>query len=77
MRLLIKKKQNEALKRMLANSIIAWDAVMKFEDKEKIIDACNHIRNNLVCAAYFIGGKDAMIEVGESFANYINKEIKQ
>ena len=50
---------------------------MKFEDKEKIIDACNHIRNNLVCAAYFIGGKDAMIEVGESFANYINKEIKQ
>lgn len=35
MRLLTKKKQNEALKRILANSIIAWDAVMKFEDKEK------------------------------------------
>lgn len=77
MRLLTKKKQNEALKRILANSIIAWDAVKKFEDKEKIIDACNHIRNNLDDAAYFIGGKDSMIAVGEAFVNYISKEDKQ
>ncbi len=77
MRLLTKKKQNEALKRILANSIIAWDVVMKFEDKEKIIDACNHIQNNLVDAAYFIGGKDSMIAVGEAFVNYISKEDKQ
>lgn len=74
MRLLIKK--NEALKRMLANSIIAWDAVMKFEDKDKMMDACNHIQNNLADAAYFIGGKDAMIAVGESFVNYISKKDK-
>lgn len=77
MRLLTKKKQNEALKRMLSNSIIAWDTVMKFEDKDKIMDACNHIRNNLADAAYFIGGTDAMIAVGESFVNYISKEDKQ
>ena len=76
MRLLTKKKQNEALKRILANSIIAWDAVMKFEDKEKIIDAYNHIQNNLADAAYSIGGKDSMIAVGEAFVNYISKEDK-
>lgn len=76
MRLLTKKKQNEVLKRILANSIIAWDAVMKFEDKDKIMDACNHIQNNLADAAYFIGGKDAMIAVGDSFVNYISKEDK-
>lgn len=62
---------------MLANSIIAWDVVMKFEDKDKIMDACNHIQNNLADAAYFIGGKNAMIAVGESFVNYISKEDKQ
>lgn len=76
MRLLTKKKQNEALKRILSNSIIAWDAVMKFEDKEKIIDTCNHIQNNLADAAYFIGGKDSMIAVVEAFVNYISKEDK-
>lgn len=32
MRLLTKKKKNEALKRMLTNTIIAWDAVIKFND---------------------------------------------
>ncbi len=77
MRLLMKKKQNEALKRILANSIIAWDAVMKFEDKDKMMDACNHIQNNLADAAYFIGGKDSMIAVGEAFVNYISKKDKQ
>lgn len=77
MRLLTKKKQNEALKRMLANAIIARDAVMKFDDQDKKSDACYHITNNLVDAAYFIGGKDSMIAVGEAFVNYINKEDKQ
>ena len=43
MRLLTKKKKNEALKRMLANAIIAWDAVMKINDIDKISDACYHI----------------------------------
>lgn len=77
MRLLTKKKKNEALKRMLANAIIARDAVMKFDDQDKKSDACYHITNNLVDAAYFIGGKDSMIAVGEAFVNYINKEDKQ
>ena len=77
MRLLTKKKKNEALKRMLANAIIARDAVMKFDDQDKKQDACYHITNNLVDAAYFIGGKDSMIAVGEAFVNYINKEDKQ
>lgn len=35
MRLLTKKKQNEALKRILANAIIAHDAVMKFDDQTR------------------------------------------
>lgn len=77
MRLLTKKKKNEALKRMLANAIIARDAVMKFDDQDKKSDACYHITNNLVDAAYFIGGKDSMIAVGEAFVNYICKEDKQ
>ena len=77
MRLLTKKKKNEALKRMLANAIIARDAVMKFDYQDKKSDACYHITNNLVDAAYFIGGKDSMIAVGEAFVNYINKEDKQ
>lgn len=76
MRLLTKKKKNEALKRILANAIIARDAVMKFDDQDKKSDACYHITNNLVDAAYFIGGKDSMIAVGEAFVNYICKEDK-
>ena len=77
MRLLTKKKKNEALKRMLANAIIARDAVMKFDDQDKKSDACYHISKNLTDAAYFIGGKDSMIAVGEAFVNYICKEDKQ
>lgn len=74
MRLLTKKKKNEALKRMLANSIIARDAVMKFNDIDKKLDACYHISNNLTEAAYAIGGKDALLAIGEAYINYINKE---
>lgn len=76
MRLLTKKKKNEALKRMLANAIIARDAVMKFNNIDKKSDACYHISNNLAEAAYAIGGKDALIAVGEAFVNYISKEDK-
>lgn len=76
MRLLTKKKQNEVLKRILANAIIARDAVMKFNDIDKKSDACYHISNNLTEAAYAIGGKDALIAVVEAFVNYISKEDK-
>lgn len=76
MRLLTKKKQNEALKRMLENAIIARDAVMKFNDIDKKLDACYHISNNLTEAAYAIGGKDALLAIGEAYINYINKEDK-
>lgn len=72
-----KKKQNEALKRMLANAIIARDAVMKFNDIDKKSDACYHISNNLAEAAYFIGGKDALIVIGKAYIDYINKKGKQ
>ena len=77
MRLLTKKKKNEALKRMLANAIIARDAVMKFNDIYKKSDACYHISNNLAEAAYAIGGKDAMIAIGKAYVDYINKKDKQ
>ena len=76
MRLKKKKKKNEALKRMLANAIIARDAVMKFNDIYKKSDACYHISNNLAEAAYAIGGKDAMIAVGKAYVDYINKKNK-
>lgn len=76
MRLLTKKKKNEALKRMLANAIIAHDAVMKFDDQDKKSDACYHIVDNLTDAAYFIGGKDALIATAEAYLDYINKEDK-
>ena len=77
MRLLTKKKKNEALKRMLANAIIARDAVMKFNDIDKKSDACYHISNNLAEAAYAIGGKDAMIAIGKAYVDYINKKDKK
>lgn len=76
MRLLTKKKKNEALKRMLANAIIARDAVMKFDDQDKKSDACYHITNNLTEAAYAVGGKDALIATAEAYLDYINKEDK-
>lgn len=47
MRLLTKKKKNEALKRMLENAIIARDAVMKFDDQDRKSDACYHISKKL------------------------------
>lgn len=77
MRLLTKKKQNEVLKRILANAIIARDAVMKFNNIDKKSDACYHISNNLAEAAYAIGGKDALITIGEAYVDYINKKDKQ
>jgi len=74
MKILTKKKQHEALKRILANAIIAYDAIKRFEDKEKEMDASNHIMNNLVDSAYFIGGADLMVEAGEQFVKIICKE---
>ena len=62
---------------MLANVIIAWDAVMKCNDIDKKSDACYHISNNLAEAAYAIGGKDAMIAIGKTYVDYINKKDKQ
>lgn len=74
MRSLTKKKQNEALKRMLGNAIIARDAVMKFNDIDKKLDACYYITDNLTEAAYAIGGKDALIATVEAYLDYIDKE---
>lgn len=76
MRALTKKKEKEAFKKILANAIIAWDLAQKFEEKEKIIDTCNDINNNLVDAAYFIGGADLMVEAGNLYVKYICKEDK-
>lgn len=77
MRLLTKKKQNEALKRILANAIIAHDAVMKFDNADKKSTACYYITDNLTEAAYAIGGIDALIATAEAYLDYINKEDKQ
>ena len=61
---------------MLANAIIARDAVMKFDDQDKKSDACYHITNNLTEAAYAVGGKDALIATAEAYLDHINKEDK-
>lgn len=62
MRLLTKKKQNEALKRMLANANIAYNEIMKSDNFDYRIDVSNKILNNLADAAYFIGGKNMMVK---------------
>ena len=74
MKIISKKKQNEVFKRILENAIIAYDLALKFEAKDKIMSTCNQIKNNLVDAAYFIGGADLMVEAGEQFNKIILKE---
>lgn len=71
----ITNKEN-AKRSILANAIIAWDAVMKFEDKDKAKDAFNHIKDNFFETAYIICGMDD-ISIGEAFVKYISKEGKQ
>lgn len=71
MRLLTKKKQNEALKRMLANANIAYDEIMKSDNFGYRIDVSNEICNNLADAAYFIGGKNMMTKALELHVKYI------
>lgn len=71
MRLLTKKKQNEALKRMLANANIAYNEIMKSDNFGYRIDVSNKIFNNLADAAYFIGGKNMMVKVLELHVKYI------
>lgn len=71
MRLLTKKKQNEALKRMLANANIAYNEIMKSDNFGYRIDVSNKILNNLADAAYFIGGKNMMTKALELHVKYI------
>lgn len=71
MRLLTKKKQNEALKSMLANANIAYNEIMKSDNFGYRIDVSNKILNNLADAAYFIGGKNMMTKALELYVKYI------
>ena len=71
MRLVTKKKQNEALKRILANSIIAYNEIMESDDFDHRINVRSKIFNNLADAAYFIGGKNMMIKALELYVKYI------
>lgn len=71
MKLLTKKKQNEALKRMLANANIAYNEIMKSDNFGYRIDVSNKILNNLADAAYFIGGKNMMVKALELHVKYI------
>lgn len=71
MRLLTKKKQNEALKRMLANANIAYNEIMKSDNFGYRIDVSNKIFINLADAAYFIGGKNMMAKALELHVKYI------
>lgn len=71
MRLLTKKKQNEALKSMLANANIAYNEIMKSDNLGYRIDVSNNILNNLADAAYFIGGKNMMTKALELHVKYI------
>lgn len=71
MRLLTKKKQNEALKRMLANANIAYNEIIKSDNFDYRIDISNKICNNLADAAYFIGGKNMMVKAMELYLKHI------
>ena len=71
MRLLTKKKQNEALKSMLTNANIAYNEIMKSDNFGYRIDVSNKILNNLADAAYFIGGKNMMTKALELHVKYI------
>lgn len=71
MRLLTKKKQNEALKRMLANANIAYNEIMKSDNFGYRIDVSNKILNNLADAAYFIGGKNMMVKAMALYLKHI------
>ena len=77
MRLLTKNKQNEALKRILANAIIAYDATMKSDDTDKKSDTCYYIADNLTTAAFAVGGANAFTTTAKVYLDYINKEDKQ
>lgn len=77
MRLLTKKKQNEALKRMLANANIAYNEIMKSDNFGYRIDVSNKILNNLADAAYFIGGKNMMVKALELHVKYISEYDKK
>lgn len=71
MRLLTKKKQNEALKRMLANANIAYNEIMKSDNFDYRIDVSKKILNNLADAAYFIGGKNMMVKAMGLYLKHI------
>lgn len=80
MRLLTKKKQNEALKRMLANANIAYNEIMKSDNFGYRIDVSSKILNNLSDAAYFIGGKNMMVKAMELYVKHIcdyDKKMKE
>lgn len=80
MRLLTKKKQNEALKRILANTFIAYNEIMESNDFDHRIDISSKILNNLSDAAYFIGGKNMMIKAMELYVKHIcdyDKKMKE
>lgn len=71
MRLLTKKKQNEALKRIVTNANIAYNEIMKSDNFDYRIDASSKIYNNLADAAYFIGGENMMVKALELHVNFI------
>lgn len=73
MKILRKRTQKVILNRLLANAIIAGDAVSHFKDPKKYCDAMNHIIDNLAEATYAIGGKKAMLDAKETFTNYMNQ----
>lgn len=75
MKILRSRTQKAILNRMLANAIIAYDAVSHFQDPRKIMDACKHIIENLAEASYDVGGMRAMNWAEKEFMYRIN--IKQ
>lgn len=77
MKLLTEKKQNEILEKILATTIIAYDEIMKSDDYDYRIDKLSKINNNLIDAAYLLGGKNALIAIGHEYVSYFNKKYKQ
>ena len=71
MKIINKKKQDEILKRLAANAIIAHSKINEdFEAIEKFVD-------NTCEIAYLIGGVDGMLKVRNTVFNYPNKAGEQ
>ena len=65
MKILTKKKQNEILKMLAANHIIA--------DKYMDVEGYGHTLGNICDIAYLVGGEEGMLKMQMTVRNWTNR----